>query len=522
MKKFIVAMAAVGFVSWFLAPGFSIVRAESTYPMAPLKIPNSSILPNQKIHPVAEFIGETATAKPITGSTPVPQNPYMAENPWNCIHNDSYQSDVYPNPGPLGRNPLVSSTWLGPPDGIQAIIVGMTFDSVNKVLIAASIKVLSDKGIALVQLTLIDAVTLTTLARFDLPKEPLMGTAFRPAGAYFYMAEDHRIVIGTKDRTIWLVSYSYDTNIGKWSFHLDNEADPWDLSSNIPEGDSIQALQPDWSGLLWFTSKGGVVGTLNMETGDVIGSMQLPGERIVNGHAAGEEGGVYIASTLAIYRFDAALDGTPSITWREPYDAGTHVKEGQTDIGTGTTPTLMGDRYVTITDNGQPQMQVLVFDRDDGRLVCSEPVFQPGQASNENSLVATDTTIIVENNYGYKNPLKDTTHGRTTTPGLARIDVENDECRTVWTNETESIPSLITKLSLANGLIYTYTKPRGPATTDPWYFTAIDFYTGETIWKILAGTGILYNNHYAGAYLGPNGTLYVGVLGGIVALRDGE
>lgn len=72
----------------------------------------------------------------------------------------------------------------------------------------------------------------------------------------------------------------------------------------------------------------------------------------------------------------------------------------------------------------------------------------------------------------------------------------------MWTNESESIPALITKMSLATGLIYTYTKPKGPAATDPWYLTAIDFETGETVWKILAGLGVLYNNHYAGAYLG--------------------
>jgi hypothetical protein len=32
----------------------------------------------------------------------------------------------------------------------------------------------------------------------------------------------------------------------------------------------------------------------------------------------------------------------------------------------------------------------------------------------------------------------------------------------------------------------------------------------------------MFNNHYAGAYLGPNGSVYVGVLGGVVAMRDTE
>ena len=287
-----------------------------TYPIPAIKIPNTSILPNEKVQPVPVYIGQPASADPISGTTSIPHNPFMAEDPWNCIHNDSYQSDTYPQSGPLGKNPIVTSTWLGPPDTVTAIVVGMTFDMTNNLLIAASIKLANESGTAWVQLTLIDATTLKTLARFDLPKETGVGAGFRPAGSYFYMDEDNRIVVGTKDNTVWLVSYSYDNGTGQRSFHHDNEANPWDLSGNtaqgIPEGDSIQALQPDWSGRLWFTSKGGVVGTLDMTTGTVIGSMALPGERIVNGHAADEEGGVYIASTLAMYRFDADSAGRPS------------------------------------------------------------------------------------------------------------------------------------------------------------------------------------------------------------------
>lgn len=85
-------------------------------------------------------------------------------------------------------------------------------------------------------------------------------------------------------------------------------------------------------------------------------------------------------------------------------------------------------------------------------------VFRPGSASNENSLIAADRSIVVENNFGYKDAQKDTTHGRTT-------------------------------------------KPKGPATTDPWYFTAVDFHSGEVVYSRRAGAG---------------------VLGGVVAVRDTE
>ena len=94
-------------------------------------------------------------------------------------------------------------------------------------------------------------------------------------------------------------------------------------------------------------------------------------------------------------------------------------------------------------------------------------------------------------------------------------------CRTVWTNKEVSAPSSVNKMSVANGLIYAYTKSKGPANTDGWYFTALDFESGAVVYSQLAGTGLLYNNHYAPVYLGPDGkTAYVGVLGGLIAIRD--
>ena len=53
---------------------------------------------------------------------------------------------------------------------------------------------------------------------------------------------------------------------------------------------------------------------------------------------------------------------------------------------------------------------------------------------------------------------------------------------------------------------------------DPWYLTAIDFRTGETVFKKLAGTGLGFNNNYAPVTLGPDGSAYVGALGGLIRL----
>jgi outer membrane protein assembly factor BamB len=176
--------------------------------------------------------------------------------------------------------------------------------------------------------------------------------------------------------------------------------------------------------------------------------------------------------------------------------------------------------YVAITDNADP-MDVVVFRTAPDaaeREVCAVPVFAKGASATENSLIAAGNALIVENNYGYTTPAS-TEFGRVTKPGFARVDVDAEGCRLVWTNSSIAAPSVVPKLSLATGLVYAYTKTS--QLTDPWYWTAIDFRTGATVWRQLAGAGLGFNNNYAGIALGRDGTAYLGTLGGIVAMRDG-
>ena len=379
-----------------------------------------------------------------------------------------------------------------------------------------------------VVLTLIDPHTLATLATFPLPGE-LYYPGYRPAGTYFYQDEQDRTIVGTVDNEVWVVSHAQSD--GQWTFtHEDDAADTWDLTSVVTGGDAIEALAPDFAGRVWVTTKDGVVVTVDADTGTILGSnddMKRLGESIANGHAVSEESAAYIASDSAMYRFDADAFGRPVQTWREAYAKGTGVKPGQVELGTGTTPTIMGGKYVTITDNAQPYMHVLVYrcakEVKGKRLTTSVPVFQAYKGCTENSLVCTEKSIIVENNFGYRQPSVDTVDGRTTTPGLTRIDLDkNGAGHKVWTSTSVSVPSAITKMSLANGIIYCYSKPAGPGTTDPWYFTAVDFRNGKVLWKRLSGTGALYDNFYAGTYIAPDGALYQGVVGGIVKMTDGD
>jgi hypothetical protein len=81
-------------------------------------------------------------------------------------------------------------------------------------------------------------------------------------------------------------------------------------------------------------------------------------------------------------------------------------------------------------------------------------------------------------------------------------------------------PSFGPKVSREACLVYTYTKPEREDGQDAWYLTALDFDTGKPVWHRLSGEGLGYNNNYAPVTLAPNGTAYVGVLGGMVKFRD--
>jgi hypothetical protein len=162
-------------------------------------------------------------------------------------------------------------------------------------------------------------------------------------------------------------------------------------------------------------------------------------------------------------------------------------------------------------------MAVLVFKRaravTGSRLVCRQPVFGKGASDTDQSLIATPTAMVVENNYGYTGP-SSVMQGKTTTPGLARVNLDpRGGCHVAWTSN-EAAPSVVPKLALGAGLVYTYTK--GTDSHDPWYLTTLDFRTGKTVYKARTGSGLGYNNNYAPVTLGPDGTAYVGTLGGLV------
>jgi hypothetical protein len=331
------------------------------------------------------FIGKPATPSPVFAPEP-PRHPHMAPNGRSNLHNDAYMTDTYQGAGPLGNGITRTSTFL------SHECASLTFDSKDRIVAICV-------GLEAPVLEMFDAKTLDSLASMVLPPKQGASTGVFTdfsGGGYFYLDDKNRVIAPTNSRHLYVIG---ETDAPGFELQQD-----YDLTSAVPQNDKIISALPDWAGRIWFASTAGVVGFVNPDDGSVksIDTKEPNG----NSFSVDDSGGVYIVTDKAMYRFDASPSGIVT-TWRETYDNVGVKKPGQTQVGSGTTPTVMGSDYVTITDNADP-MNVVVYKRgpqvDGSRLVCKVPVFAKGASDTDQSLIATPTSIVTENNYGYASP----------------------------------------------------------------------------------------------------------------------
>jgi hypothetical protein len=450
---------------------------------------------------------------------PIYQNPFMAPNNFSEIHDDAYQTDTQSITGPgRSKHTATQGAILNPPTGIAA---SLAFNSSGQILTTRVF--VGPNSETLTDILLIEPQTLQVIAKTSLPSRPPSPSGVSFSGGYFFLDALDRVVCVTSNQQIRI--YAVQAN----QFVL---TQTYDLNSilNNPE-DELNSVLPDNIGNLWFISKQAIIGYIDPNNGQIFSknirtlSKADPKETHANSFAIDESGGIYTITDFALYRFQIGSDGIPEATWRTPYDRGTRQKPGQVSHGSGTTPTLFndfqGNRFVTIADNADPFMHVLVYNRDNGGLIAKQKVFTklPHKNSTENSLIAVNHSIIIENNYGNID-VESTAGNKTTKPGLARVDFTPDgHSEVVWENYNISIPSVVTKLSTKDGLIYTYAKDH-----KSWYFAAADFQSGKIISKKRISSsnvlkGSLANNFYSGLNIGPDQSVYIGVIGGIAVWR---
>ncbi len=457
-----------------------------------------------------KYEGSPAAPRPLPPKS-VRQHPLLSVV--SSIHSDSYNSDVDDFAGPLGINPTVRTRFIG----MCAIIM---FD--NEGMIKA---VCLDPEVIGLGIAAIDPATMKVINRYAIPidfNRVLQGgqgdQGVSVNGAYFHIDNRGRALVGTQDNFFLELELREDAEKKqRWDV-----VRSIDLNPHLSEGDFLIDTQYDWSGNVWFASSNGAVGYINGRDLSVR-KIQLDSEFIENGIAVSEDG-VFVLTSEAAYRFEineASL--APRHTWRVAYDRGTVTKPGTFALGSGATPTLLGDDLITFTDNADSQVNLLVLRRardvEGDRLVCKVLLFEPGKSAVDVSMIGYNNSIVVENIYNAGSFLADY---RDLAPGLTRVDVRDDRsgCDLVWTSNIRS--TTVPKLSTKTGLIYTYTQDLYlPEPVDAWYLTAVSFETGQVVYRVLTGTGKLKANAFGGIAIGPDGAVYQGVVGGIVSVRDG-
>ena len=155
------------------------------------------------------------------------------------------------------------------------------------------------------------------------------------------------------------------------------------------------------------------------------------------------------------------------------------------------------------------------------RLVCAQPVFEQGRGRDRQLAHRGGRSIVVENNYGYTGPAA--TAGRqldrrrassasTSTP-TTRVPAACGAARSARRRSCRSSRSPTGSSTLHQGAA-----PTGG--DDLWYLTALDFRTGGRSTSSSRARGSGFNNNYAPVTLGPDGSAYVGVLGGLTRFAD--
>ncbi|KAI9735709.1 MAG: hypothetical protein M1818_006317 [Claussenomyces sp. TS43310] len=484
------------------------------------------------------FIGHSANTAPLSPK-------FQFEPQTSGMHQDGGNSGSTDYPGPMGHNisvfsaliPLRTFFW----DRHGHMTAGFTDASGN----ATS---------PIYGLAAVDQRTLEIEATWLPPsKGQVLNFAYTEL-----VQEDNSILVTSKQGQIYVVQRSCADE--QPTFNLTRTIN-LTVEAVLQQGETLLNAMYDAEGNIWFTSGGiraqgaGLPGdpaqastTVGyIEPDGTVHNLQITNQMIENGIAVsgttmyavtGPSGSNdHANATGYMYSFKPGPRDQVTTAWRVPYSAGNARKPGAFARGSGSTPTLLGNQFVAITDNANSQINLITYRQDAApdQTVCSVPLFQPGASNNDVGAVAhldgDKYGLALFNNYNGPSlyPGKGDLNGAfnnmsVITAATVRVDVAADgtECKLAW--DTPIRIKSVALQSTATGLLYGYTQSERLAREGlyEWYVTALDWRSGDVVWQVRAGAGGSFNDDYLPGTLGPDGTFYQAVLEGVVQVKDGS
>ncbi|WYZ43645.1 hypothetical protein EsH8_VII_000081 [Colletotrichum jinshuiense] len=516
----------------FLAIGHRLQPVSGQFASPTIPDDTGVVLDSQNVS-AASFIGNPAVSMPLR-----PKTRYSPDVVG--FHQDGGNTRTNDWPGPLGNSPLVSS---------RSVAISAQYWHDDNRLTARS--VCGDATTAHFCIAAFHPETMDVLGTWAPENQTLLSPYATVMG--------DSILIPTVEGHVFQMERVDSAN--STSFRQLRDID---LTSFLPEGHAATISYSDEGENVWFvstrlsplgdTGDSSIVGYVTLD--GLVRTLRFDGQRVENsiavngktvylntGPLASETNGSNTGHMYAL-QVDSS-SGEIKAAWNETYAAGSSAKPGGFSRGSGSTPALVGDKFVVMTDNADTQVNLVVYRQvqnnegslsgGDSSFVCQVPLFQPNASANENAMVGyfdgSTYSVIINNNYGAPE-LQDFSdsndvNGRYNdfaplAPGITRVDISTDgNCEVRWTQNVRSTSVL--SLSTTNGLVYSYTQDEGLAGNGEyvWYFTAIDFQTGELVWRVRSGAGGNYNNNVAPTQMSPNGAIYQVIAGGVTWLKDG-
>lgn len=526
--------------------------------------------------------GAAGNVCPTALASEPPCNPALADGPWAGAHRSSYAQGSSPLEAPRRGQPLDKEhVYLR---GVPVILAfSGTYADGRRAIWSSPVS-------SIATIVKVDAETLEVIDEYvpgerepDAPPPPL-----GVSGAYSLIDVDNHFIVA-RGRAVEVFADEVAGDRGSRIALVRRFTLP-DAVFCGP-GDAIVGITMTYDGRVAVATGRGVVATVPRQPAQMVpenlGAYSINDralcdvpdaelEETSNSIAADENGGIYVVTSEAMYRFDG--DGTSlALAWRAEYQAGGGGGGVRLGAGSGSTPTLMGtaptdDRFVVFTD-GQDLMHLVLMWRDDvpadwepiaegrdPRIACEIPItFGDDDATeslSEQSVLVRGYSSIVVNNL-LANP--DAFEGQlpilqnlysaleggdpVQAPyGIERVDWNptTRECEVVWSNPEPSIPNAIPTLSERTGLIYAHGQRDGV-----WGLEAVDFETGASVFfepapdqecaSLVENLPFLEraasletlqrlprsceNSAYSAAEIGPDGSLYQGTWSGISRYR---
>ncbi|EXL51666.1 hypothetical protein FOCG_07493 [Fusarium oxysporum f. sp. radicis-lycopersici 26381] len=467
------------------------------------------------------------------------------------IHRDSGNTRSEDYQGPLGINPRVEAFSMAPP-------INIFWDEQGRVIAANQCR---ENTTCIVSL---NPDTYEVEATYP---EPGQSSDLSQLLMVYLQLLDGHVTTATTNRHILNLEVVGDG--AKTAFITRRDID---LSNITAPNELILSTAYDSIGNLWFTT-GGFAGagfptrdtaTLGyVEPSGKVHTLKLPGKVIENSFAisgtsvymvTGPAGPADHADAIGFFYCMQPGPGGVKVVAELPYKAGDSIKKGGVSRGSGSTPSLLGHKYVAFTDNANDQVNLLVYPQapalnNDTKPLCTVPLFERGFSANENVAVnhwdGESTYSMVLSNF-YNGPpvaqLRAPPFGDGTdtdpailngpfndlsvmSPGLVRVDFNEKmgKCTTRWYNK--NIRTTITPiLSTKTGLLYMPTQDYELAKKGSYiyYMSAIDFKSGKEAWKVRTGAGGTFNNHFQPPVLTKDGGAGGYVIGGFVKVKDGS